>query len=179
MTRTARIVSAAACIALAVVLPLILHTVPSAGKIFLPMHLPVLLCGLVCGPLLGLACGAISPAISYFVSGMPVAAALPGMICELAVYGLVSGLLFKLLRRAPAAARVYGALIGAMLCGRIVAGLVNGFIFQSGKYTMQAWLAASFTTALPGIAIQLVVIPLVLFILHKAKVVDLTPARQG
>ena len=43
---TRRLVMAALCVALGVVLPMAFHSVPRGGSIFLPMHIPVLLCGL-------------------------------------------------------------------------------------------------------------------------------------
>ena len=52
-----RMVSAALCVALCVVLPIAFHAVPNAGSVFLPMHIPVLLCGLVCGWHYGFLCG--------------------------------------------------------------------------------------------------------------------------
>ena len=78
-----------------VVLPIAFHSIPNAGSIFLPMHIPVLLCGLLCGPLYGLLCGILAPLISSFAPGMPPMAILPGMTAELAVYGLISGLLIQ------------------------------------------------------------------------------------
>ncbi|MEG1275596.1 MAG: ECF transporter S component, partial [Ruthenibacterium sp.] len=90
--RTKKLVLAALCVALGMILPMAFHAVPNAGGIFLPMHIPVLLCGLVCGWQYGLACGVLAPLLSSLITGMPPAAFLPGMLCELAVYGLVSGL---------------------------------------------------------------------------------------
>ncbi len=55
-----------------------------------------------------------------------------------------------------------------MLAGRIVAGLANGLIFMAGNYTMSAWLAASFVTALPGIAIQLILLPVLVLAVEKS-----------
>ena len=60
------------------------------------------------------------------------------------------------------------------ICGRVVSGLLNGLIFRAGQYTLQIWVTASFVTALPGIAIQLVLIPLLVFALERAKLVELS-----
>ena len=43
-----KLVITAVCIALCVVLPMVFHSFPNGGSIFLPMHIPVLLCGLMC-----------------------------------------------------------------------------------------------------------------------------------
>lgn len=162
-------VIAALCIALGVVLPVAVHGIPNAGSVLLPMHLPVLLCGLLCGPAYGLACGVLTPLLSSLITSMPPAAMLPSMICELAVYGLAAGLLILLVRTGSQTANVYISLVGAMLLGRVIYGAVNALIFRAGEYSLQMWLTASFVTALPGIVIQLVLLPLIVLALRKAK----------
>lgn len=162
-------VIAALCIALGVVLPVAVHGIPNAGSVLLPMHLPVLLCGLLCGPAYGLACGILTPLLSSLITSMPPAAMLPSMLCELAVYGLAAGLLIVLVRSPSQTANVYISLVGAMLLGRVIYGTVNALIFRAGEYSLQMWLTASFVTALPGIVIQLVLLPLIVLALRKAK----------
>lgn len=173
MTKTKKyiweMVIAALCVALGIVLPIAFHSIPNAGSVLLPMHIPVLLCGLLCGPVYGLACGILTPLLSSLITSMPPASMLPSMICELAVYGFVAGLLIILVRTGSQVANVYISLVGAMLIGRVVYGTVNALIFRAGEYSMQMWLTASFVTALPGIIIQLVLLPLVVLALRKAK----------
>ena len=166
--KTRNVIAAAMCTALSVVLPMAFHTIPNAGSILLPMHIPVLLCGFLCSWKLGLLCGVLGPVLSSALTGMPSAAILPSMACELAVYGLVTGALFPRVRTRSRAANIYICLIAAMLCGRAVNGALNALIFQAGSYSMQAWLAASFTTALPGIIVQLALIPALLLVLERA-----------
>ncbi|MEA5050294.1 MAG: ECF transporter S component [Oscillospiraceae bacterium] len=169
MRKTKKLVFAGLCTALGVALPIAFHAIPNAGGIFLPMHIPVLLCGLLCGPAYGLACGVLAPLLSAALTGMPPAAVLPSMLCELAVYGLVSGLLAGCVHTKSSAADVYIALLGAMLAGRAVSGALNALLFRAGAYSLQTWLAASFVTALPGIAAQLLLIPALVFALRKAR----------
>lgn len=173
MTKTKKyiweMVIAALCVALGVVLPVAVHGIPNAGSVLLPMHLPVLLCGLLCGPAYGLACGVLTPLLSSLITSMPPAAMLPSMVCELAVYGLVAGLMVLIIRTGSQAANVYISLVAAMLVGRVVYGIVNALVFRAGEYSLQMWLTASFVTALPGIVIQLVLLPLVVLALRKAK----------
>ena len=163
-----RMVMAALCVALCVVLPIAFHTIPDAGSIFLPMHIPVLLCGLICGWPYGLVCGLLGPLMSSVLTGMPPAAYLPPMIIECAVYGMVCGLMLKVLRTGRPTANLYIALVTAMLLGRIVSGVAKALIFSPGM-AMGMWITSSFVTALPGIVIQLVLIPQVVRILMKAK----------
>lgn len=166
ITPIKRTVLAALFIALCVVLPVAFHAIPNAGTVFLPMHIPVLICGLVCGWPYGLLCGLMGPVLSSLITGMPPAAVLPAMMVECAVYGLVSGLVLQFVRTGKLNADLYIALIGAMLAGRVAAGVTKALIFSPG-ITMNAWIATSFVTALPGIFIQLVLIPLLVNLLIR------------
>lgn len=165
----------AVCIALCVVLPQAFHAVgASAGSIFLPMHIPVLLCALVCGWPYGLLCGLAGPLLSSLMTSMPPAAYLPSMMVECAAYGLAAGLGMRLVRTKSTYADLYISLVAAMLFGRVIAGIAKALIFSAGEYTMAAWAASSFVTGLPGIVIQLVLIPSIVFALMQAKLI---PAR--
>lgn len=171
-TPTRRLTTAALCTAIGILLPQIFHSIPNSGSIFLPMHLPVLICGLICGWKYGLLCGILCPALSFALIGMPPAMILPGMICELAVYGLAAGLLFPRIRTGSRVKDIYFALIPAMLLGRLFFGLMNALLFQAGQYTLQIFLAGAFVTALPGIFIQLALIPALLLVLEKGKFIQ-------
>ena len=173
MSSIKKMVISALFIAIGVVLPLAFHSVPNAGRVLLPMHIPILLCGIVCGFPYGLFVGIITPILSSLLLGMPPAAILPSMICELAAYGAASSLLMRYVRGKNIYARIYISLIGAMLLGRIIFGALNSIIFDAGSYSMQIWLAAAFVTALPGIVIQILVIPTIVIVLQKAKLISL------
>ncbi|MPN25768.1 hypothetical protein SDC9_173183 [bioreactor metagenome] len=152
-------------------LPVAFHSVANAGSIFLPMHIPVLLCGLICGWPYGLACGVLAPLLSSLITGMPPMAFLPSMLCELAVYGFVSGLLMRYFKTGKLLADLYISLVGAMLLGRLVLGLLNAVLFRAGEYSVALWTTSAFVTALPGIVIQLAVIPVLVFALKKSKLI--------
>ena len=156
----------AVCLALCVVFPMLFHSIPNGGSIFLPMHIPVLLCGLLCGGIYGGICGAAGPLISSLATGMPPMAMLPSMMTECFTYGLVAGFLIKSLK-GKAAFKLYFSLVSAMLLGRVVSGLVSSYIFMSGNSPF-AWIGASLLTGLPGIAAQLLLVPLLYFGLKKA-----------
>ena len=163
-----RTVLAALCIALCVVLPIAFHSIPNAGSVILPMHIPVLVCGMICGWPYGFICGLLGPLVSSLLTGMPPAAYLPPMMVECATYGAATGLLLKFVRTRNLTADLYISLIGAMLLGRVVSGIAKALIFTPGM-AMSMWITSSFVTALPGIVIQLVLIPQVIRILMKAK----------
>ena len=173
MSNIKKMVITALLVALGIVLPPMLHAVPNAGNVLLPMHLPILLCGIICGFPYGLACGALTPLLSHVSTGLPPSAILPSMVCELAVYGLVAGLLVQWIRMKNTYAKIYLSLIGAMLTGRIVFGVLNALVFSAGAYTLPVWLTAAFVTALPGIAIQLVLIPVIVIALGKARLISI------
>ncbi len=169
VNKVKRLVFASVCTALCVILPMVFHAVPNAGSILLPMHIPVLLCGMLCGWPYGLACGLLGPLLSSLLTQMPPAPVLPGMMVECAVYGAVSGLLMKYIRCRHLSVRLYGSLLPAMLLGRVVSGIAKALIFTPGL-TMEAWLTASFVTALPGILVQLVLLPVLIAALVRAHV---------
>ena len=164
-----KMVFTAVCAALCLVLPMAFHTVPNAGSIFLPMHIPVLLCGLVCGWPFGLVCGLLGPPISSF-TGMPPAAMLPSMMVECGTYGLVTGLLMKFVRTRHPVADLYISMVTAMILGRVVAGLAKALIFTPGTAPF-AWVTTSLVAGIPGICIQLVVMPAVVLALTRAKLI--------
>jgi len=172
MSKTKKLVITAMFIAIGIVLPLAFHAIPNAGRIFLPMHIPILLCGLVIGFPYGLACGIVTPLLSSLITGMPPAAFLPSMVCELAAYGTVSSLLMRFTPVNNLFARTYISLLGAMIVGRVLFGILNAFIFSVGEYSMQMWLTTAFITALPGVAIQIVIIPAIVLALQKTKLVE-------
>ena len=158
------------CLALCLVLPFLTGQIPQIGSKLLPMHIPVLLCGFLCGPVWGLAVGAIAPILRSLLFGMPpLFPTATAMAFELAAYGLLAGLFYKLLpKKTP---YLYVALILAMLGGRLVWGLAMTVLMSvAGKgLTLAAFWAGAFANAWPGIVLQLVLIPPVVAALKKAK----------
>ena len=167
----------AVCIALCVVLPIAFHSIPDAGSVFLPMHIPVLICGMICGWPYGFICGMMGPLLSSALTGMPPIAILPAMMLECGTYGMVSGIVLKLVRTRSTYGDLYIALVTAMLAGRVMSGIAKALIFMPG-ISMTAWITASFVTALPGILIQLVFLPSVVLTLMKAKIIPVRYAKE-
>ena len=174
MSQVKRIVIAAVCAALCIVLPMAFHSIPNAGALWLPMHIPVMISGLVAGPVAGAVTGLLGPVLSSLLTGMPAAPILPSMACELVVYGLASGLLCAHVRTGRLPLDLYVSLVGAMVCGRIVGGLLQALLFSAGSCSLAAWAAAYFLAGLPGIVLQLVVVVPVVTALERA---GLVPAR--
>ena len=158
------------CLALCLVMPFLTGQIPQIGSKLLPMHIPVLLCGFLCGPVWGLAVGAIAPILRSLLFGMPpLFPTATAMAFELAAYGLLAGLFYKLLPKKTS--YLYVALILAMLGGRLVWGLAMTVLMSVvGKgFTLAAFWAGAFANAWPGIVLQLVLIPPVVAALKKAK----------
>ena len=180
MTHLTKIVTTAVCIALCVVLPMALHLIPGAGSLNLgtllsPMHLPVLLCGLVCGWQYGLVCGIVGPLLSSLLTSMPGWGYLPNMMIELALYGLISGLMISIVHTSKQTVDLYISLVTAMLAGRILTGIARALtlgIFM--PVTLKSWATGYFVSSLPGIILQLILLPVLYMALQRAKLI---PAR--
>lgn len=164
-----KLVLAALCLALCMVLPFLTGQIPEIGSMLSPMHIPVLLCGFICGPVWAALIGAVAPLLRFALFGMPPLFPVGAAMCfELAVYGLVSGLLYGLLPKRKAS--IYVSLLAAMLVGRIVWGVVRMIISGVGgsAFTWAAFLSGAFTSAIPGIILHIVLIPLLVIALERA-----------
>lgn len=172
MSSSKRVTLCAVCIALCYVLPIAFHSV-GLGSVLSPMHIPVLLCGLLCGGGAGFLCGLIGPVLSSLLSGMPPVLMLVRMIPELCVYGLTAGFSMKHLRTGSNAKDVYISLIAAMVAGRIVGGIATAVFFAvtSGVYSVALWFTSYFIESVPGIVTHLVLVPVLVFSLQKARLI--------
>lgn len=157
--------------ALGYVLPFLTGQVKEIGSMLCPMHLPVLLCGFICGPIWGVAVGFIVPLLRSLILGMPLL--FPTAVCmafELAAYGLISGLMHKFLpRKKP---YIYCSLLISMIVGRLIWGAAM-FIcvgINGGSFTFATFLAGAITNAIPGIIIQIILIPIVVMVIDNPKV---------
>ena len=134
------------------------------------MHIPVFLCGFLCGWPWGLAVGVIAPLLRSALFGMP--AIYPGacaMAFELATYGFLSGLLYHKLPKKTV--NIYVILLISMISGRIVWGIARYILagIDGSEFTFAAFVAGSVTNAIPGIILHIVLIPLVIMALKRAK----------
>lgn len=167
-TNVKKLVLAALFLALALVLPFLTGQIPEIGSMLCPMHIPVLLCGFFCGWPWGLTVGLIAPILRSVLFGMP--PMFPTAICmsvELATYGVVSGLLYKLLPRKKSS--VYAALLAAMVAGRAVWGIARFLCagLDVSAFGLSAFWAGAVTTAIPGIIVQIILIPILVMVLEK------------
>jgi len=171
---------AAMFMAIGLVLPLLTGQIQQFGNMLLPMHIPVLLCGLICGWQYGLGIGFILPPLRYLIFGMPVLFPLGiAMAFELATYGFAIGLLYSR-SKWKCVFSLYCSMVVAMFAGRIVWGVAR--VLMTGvageAFTWQLFMAGAFLNAIPGIMLQLVLIPAVMIALNKAKLVQFTQNPQ-
>lgn len=159
-------------IAIGLVLPFVTGQVPEIGNMLLPMHIPVMLAGLICGWRYGAAVGFITPLLRSVIFGKPlIFPSAVAMAFELAAYGLVIGLVLAMLKKKNVLS-VYISLVASMLAGRAVWGLVMSLLLvNGGGFTLTAFISGAFTTAIPGIVLQFIIIPAVMIILDRAKLV--------
>lgn len=172
-SRTYKVVWSGLFIALGVILPFLTGQLQSIGNMLLPMHLPVLLCGFICGAPYGLAVGFIVPLLRSILFGMPpIFPVAVSMAFELAAYGFITGFLYRRLPKKNG--MIYVSLIAAMLLGRIIAGAVNVLLYgiKGNGYSVQMFMAGMFLNAIPGIILQLVLIPVLIIIFRKSKVME-------
>lgn len=173
MKNTKKIVLSALFMALGIILPFFTGQIPQVGSMLLPMHIPVLLCGFICGWQYGLAVGAVTPLLRSALFGMPpMMPTAAAMAFELAVYGAVTGILYNKLPKKNG--NIYVSLLGAMLAGRVVWGIVCIPLYGIGgnAFSFQMFLAGAFINAVPGILLQIVLIPAIMMALKKAKVLN-------
>lgn len=170
MNSTKKLVISSLLLAVALLLPFVTGQIPEIGNMLLPMHLPVLLAGFIVGGPSAMAIGAIAPLLRSVLWGMPVLFPKAiSMAFELATYGLVSGIVYSNSKKDGKS--VFISLITAMIAGRVVWGIVSMMLFGvMGKgFTMTLFMTEAFVNAVPGIAIQLVVIPVIVSALKKSK----------
>ena len=177
---TKKLTLSAMFLAIGMVLPFLTGQIPQIGNMMLPMHIPVLLCGLICGWQYGAVLGFILPLVRYLVFGMPVLFPTgTAMAFELMTYGLVIGLIYSF-SRWKCIISLYRALIGAMIAVRIVWAAAQMILLgvSGGTFTMKMFLAGAFFNAVPGIIIQLVLIPTVMVALGRTGLVHFHTHRK-
>ena len=163
-----KLILAALFLAMAMVLPFLTGQIPEIGSMLCPMHIPALLCGFFCGWPWGLMVGFVAPVLRSVTFGMP--PMFPVAICmafELATYGAVSGALYQKLPKKKSS--IYVALLVAMVAGRLVWGAAQ-FVclgLTGSSFTMSAFWAGAVASAIPGIIVQIILIPILVMALER------------
>jgi hypothetical protein len=161
-------------LAIGLVLPYLTGNIPEVGAALCPLHIPVLLCGYICGAPWGVVLGVVLPVLrSTLFSMPPMMPTAVSMAFELAAYGLVAGLFSKNFVRKPVG--MYVSLITAMAAGRIVWGLASAALYAAmgSAFSWALFAAGAVLNAVPGIILQLILIPAVLYALTRARLIPL------
>ena len=165
-------------LALGLVLPFLTGQIQSIGSMLLPMHLPVFLCALICGWEFGVPMAFILPLLRSFMFGMPpMYPTALAMAFELATYALVAGLLYK--KSKQSILSLYVAMIAAMVAGRVVWGVCMMILLgvKGNTFTLSAFLSGALLNAIPGIILQLILIPVIMVALKKAKLIPIEGSK--
>ena len=160
-------------LALGLFLPFLTAQIPEIGSRLLPMHIPVLICGFVCGWPYGLAVGLITPVFRSLLFGMPpMFPTAVAMAFELAAYGCLTGLLYRWLPKKGV--YVYVTLIISMILGRIVWGIASLILYNATGTTFnwQVFMTVAFVNAIPGIILQMILVPTLVIALKRARLID-------
>ena len=168
--KLANLALSAMFLALAYVMPFLTGQVPQIGSMLCPMHIPVILCGFICGAPWGLVVGFVAPLLRSLTLGMPpLFPTAFAMAFELAAYGLITGVMYRVLPKKKG--YIYCSLFGAMIAGRLIWGLVQ-FVCMGldvTKFGFGAFWTGAVVNALPGIVIQIVLIPVLVMVLERIK----------
>lgn len=172
---------AAMFLAIGMILPLFTGQIPQIGSMLLPMHLPVFLCALVCGWKYGLPMAFVLPVLRSAVFGMPpMYPTAIAMAFELAGYAFVAGILYEKSRWQCIRA-LYRCLLISMAAGRVIWGCVQVALLGigGGTFTFQAFIGGALLNAVPGIILQLILIPAIMAALDRTKLVPFKGAVKS
>ena len=168
MKPTQKLVLSAMFLALGLVLPFFTGQLPQLGNFFLPMHFTIFLATYICGWQCGAEIGFILPLLRSFMFGAPII--YPNAIAisvELLSYGLIAGLIYKAIKFKKFS--VYASMIIAMIGGRIIWGFMQMLLLgiKTEVFTFNMFITAAFLNAIPGIIIQLLLIPPIVLLIKR------------
>ncbi len=162
-------------LAIGIILPFLFGQIPQIGSMLLPMHIPVFLCAFICGWEYGVPMAFILPLLRSFLFLRPnLYPEAISIAFEMAVYAFIAGYLYGNSKWKCIKA-LYKSLIIAMISGRIVRVVVQLALLGIGNipFTFEAVLTGALIIGIPGTILQLIVIPAVMVMLHRTKLVPL------
>ncbi len=156
---TKQLIYTALFASIGIVLPQAFHFIGGStlGIVFLPMHLPVFIGAMLLGPLSGVIIAIVSLTIGVTI-GMPTMPIAFFMVFEMTTYALVSGYLYY-----KKSLNIFVSLIIAKISGMIVSLIVINIavILFSLALPPVFGTIAMFTVSIPGIVIQLILVPII------------------
>ena len=160
-------------LALGIVLPFLTGQIPQIGSMLLPMHLPVFLCALICGWQYATPMAFVLPLMRSLIFSMPpLYPTAVAMAFELAAYAFVAGFIYSRFKKQNIGI-VYISLLTAMIVGRAVWGVAQIILLGLGgkSFTWAAFWAGAVLNAVPGIIMLLILVPAVMLVLDRTKLV--------
>jgi hypothetical protein len=155
--RLRAMVISASMAAMALVLPIAFHAVGMGSK-FLPMLLPLLLNGFLVPFPWAVATGALVPVLSAVTTGMP--PLFPPVAFSMSVEcAVMAGTAAAIYRGRPS--RLWPALIAAILLSRATSVCATWLLARAFGLPATVVTAATLAKGLPGVLLQIVVVPLV------------------
>jgi hypothetical protein len=130
------------------------------------MLLPILLNGFLSPLGWALLTGAATPLISAALTGMP--PLYPPVAATMAVEGMVMAGVARLVY-GRSRRRMWTALVASVICGRLTALALSWSVAKLLDLPARLSAGASLLQSLPGVALQLAVVPLVLGTIRKRK----------
>lgn len=159
-------------LALAFIIPFFTGHAPQINSMLCPMHIPIFLCGFICGWSWGLCVGLCAPILRSFIFGLPVF--FPTALCmafELATYGAIVGILYKLLpKKIPF---IYISLCVSMIAGRVIRALATALCcgFSETGFSLSAFMSSVIIYAIPGMILHIIIVPLIIIAAKKTNII--------
>lgn len=162
---------AALCLAIALMLPFFTGQIPTIGAMLCPMHIPVFLCAFLCRGYWAALVGFTAPLLRYALFSMPPMPFGIAMAFEMAVYGVTASVIYSRLPKKKKSS-IYIALIIAMILGRVVWGAARMIIagVTATEFTWSLFIAGALLEAIPGIVLQLILIPVIVMAVRKERI---------
>ncbi len=167
-------------LALGIVLPFLTGQVPQIGSMLLPMHIPIFLCAFICGWQYAVPIAFILPLLRSFAFSVPnLYPEAISIAFEMAVYAFVAGFIYNK-SKWHCIRSLYRSLLSAMVLGRVARAVVQltllGII--GAEFTFSAFFMGVIIYGIPGIILQLIIIPAVMVMCHKTKLVPFYKMRK-
>lgn len=152
-------------IALAVLIPIVFHTL-GLGATFLPMFLPILLAGFFLSPVHAGIVGVAGPVVSSLLTGMPpLLPVTPVLSTEGFALGFVVATSYRLKKFSPVLCVLF-----ALIIERIILVLVIFLMVPFFGLPPQSFSIGVLATSMPGIILNLILVPLLVkYLKHRVK----------
>ena len=158
-------------LALGFILPMLIGQIPAIGQMLLPMHIPVFICAFVCDGRYGATVGFVLPILRSLLFSVPVMYPTATTVAfEMGTYGLIAGALYAKSKRKSIPA-LYFSMLVAMIFGRCVRCVAEIVLlgFAGNTFVWKVFFSGVILNAIPGILLQLVIVPAVLLLIRKVK----------